>query len=129
MRPPEVLKLQELCARLPENFQAAVFVVIHTSNHAESLLPKVLGRVAKLPVKHPTDGEAIKKRWIYVAPPDCHMMVDYGRVQLVKGPRENLHRPAIDPTFRSAALSYGPRVIGVILSGMLNDGTSGAKER
>ncbi len=117
--------LQELCAGLPPEFPAAVLAVIHTSNHAESLLPNVLGRRAKLPVKHPTDGETIKKGWIYIAPPDCHMMVDDGHVRLVKGPRENLHRPAIDPTFRSAALAYGPRVIGVILSGMLNDGTSG----
>ncbi len=117
--------LQQLCAALPADLNAAVLVVMHTSNHAGGLLAKVLGRSSTLPVSHPQNGEAIQQGYIYVAPADLHMVVEPGKIRTFRGPRENRHRPAIDPTFRSAAVAYGRRVIGVVLTGMLDDGTAG----
>jgi two-component system, chemotaxis family, protein-glutamate methylesterase/glutaminase len=117
--------LQQLCAGFPSDLQASVLIVIHTSSNAGGLLPRILTRAGPLPAKHPRNGERIQKGHIYVAPPDLHMVVERGRLLTVRGPRENKHRPAIDPTFRSAALHYGPRVIGVVCTGLLDDGTSG----
>jgi two-component system chemotaxis response regulator CheB len=81
----------------------------------------------RLPASHPQDGDPITHGRIYIAPPDYHLLVEMGRVRVVRGPRENRHRPAVDPLFRSAARAYGRRVVGVILSGMLNDGTVGLR--
>ena len=117
--------LQRLLAALPADLNAAVLVVLHTSNHEGSVLPNILGRAGPLPALHPHDGAPIRKGYVYIAPPNVHMIVADGHVQLIPGPRENLHRPAIDPLFRSAAAIYGPRVIAVVLTGLLDDGTSG----
>ena len=117
--------LRELVSLLPRHLDAAVLIAQHTSSHAGSLIPLILGRVGKLPVVHPEDGTEIVKGRVYVAPPDFHMIVEGNILRVVQGPRENLHRPAIDPLFRSAAASYGRAVIGVILTGLLDDGTSG----
>lgn len=110
---------------MPHNLDAAILIVLHTANRAASFLPQILQRVSKLPVCHPADGDAIKRGRVYIAPPGFHMIVESGFVRVVQGPRENLNRPAIDPLFRSAAAVYGPRVIGVILTGMMDDGTAG----
>ncbi len=117
--------LQTLLSRLPRNFGAAVLVVLHTANHVDSVLPRILGRAGPLPAFHPEDGTQIRKGDIYIAPPNFHMLVEDGSVRVIQGPRENLHRPAIDPLFRTAAVHYGPRVIGIVLTGALDDGTSG----
>jgi two-component system chemotaxis response regulator CheB len=117
--------LQKLCSCLPAGLKAAVMVVMHTNPHSDGLLPRVLSRAGPLTASHPRDGEAIRKGSIYVAPPDYHLIVERGRFRVIQGPRENHNRPAIDPTFRSAAVAYGPRVNGVVLTGLLDDGTSG----
>lgn len=117
--------LQRVCAALPSNLNAAVLVVMHLSASANGMLPTLLSRAGPLAAGHPEDGERIEKGRIYVAPPDFHMIVETGRLRVVHGPRENHSRPAIDPTFRSAAVSYGRRVIGVVLTGLLDDGTAG----
>src|SRR5690348_4386832 len=117
--------LAQLASDLPETLPAAVFVVLHLPPQAPSHLPQILARYGPLPASQPRDGEPIHHGRIYVAPPDFHLMVERGRVRVVRGPRENRHRPAIDPLFRTAALAYGPRVIGVILTGALDDGTAG----
>lgn len=117
--------LQQLLRGLPDGLDVAVFIVLHTSRHSGSMLPHIVQRATKMPAAHPVDGEPIRKGHIYVAPPDFHMVLDGSLIRIIKGPRENLHRPAIDPLFRSAAASYGNRVIGIILTGLLDDGTYG----
>jgi two-component system chemotaxis response regulator CheB len=115
----------EIVRELPEDFPAALFVVVHFPGNATSTLPKILARAGVLPARHARDGEAIEPGRIYVARPNCHLVLELGRVRLTSGPKENGSRPAIDPLFRSAAHHYGRRVVGVVLSGNLNDGTAG----
>ena len=117
--------LRSMVADLPRDLPAAVFVVWHMAAESPGLLPDILQRAGALPALHPHDGEAIQPGRIYVAPPDHHLLLQDGRVQLSRGPKENRFRPAIDPLFRSAARFYGSRVIGIVLSGALDDGTAG----
>jgi two-component system chemotaxis response regulator CheB len=119
--------LTRVMASLPENLPASLFVVVHIPAHMPSLLPKIFSRSAPLPAVHPVDGEPIVPGRIYVAPPDRHLLVRPGVIRVVAGPKENGHRPAVDPLFRSAAEAYGSRVVGVILSGSLDDGTAGLR--
>jgi two-component system, chemotaxis family, protein-glutamate methylesterase/glutaminase len=117
--------LRELVAGLPEDFPAPICVVLHTSPQAPGVLDSILSRAGKLPARNARDRERLQPRRIYVAPPDCHLLVEPGIVRVTKGPRENRFRPAIDPLFRSAAQVYGPAAIGVVLTGNLDDGTAG----
>ncbi|HKY76395.1 MAG TPA: chemotaxis protein CheB [Acidimicrobiia bacterium] len=119
--------LSTLVRDLPEDLPAAVFVVLHMGPHSATALPKILGRRTKLPVDHPRDGEPIQPNRIYVAVPDHHMVLRDGAIRVAPGPKENGHRPSIDTLFRSAAACYGPRVVGVILSGTRDDGTAGLR--
>lgn len=118
--------LKRLVAQLPEDVPAAILIVLHIWPEGPSVLPQILDRAGDLTAVHPLDGEELAYGRIYVAPPDCHMIVEPGVVRLIRGPRENRHRPAIDPLFRSAAAVYGARVIACVLTGMLDDGTAGA---
>jgi two-component system chemotaxis response regulator CheB len=117
--------LADLVRGLPPDFPGSLFVVVHFPGSVRSTLPRILSRAGPLLAQHPRDGEPIEPGRIYVAPPDCHMHLSDGHVHFTRGPKENGHRPAVDPLFRTAALNYGPRVVGVILSGNLNDGTAG----
>lgn len=117
--------LMKLAGGLPADLPAAVFVVLHIPPQATSTLPNLLTRAGPLPAAHPVDNEPIRAGRIYIAPPDVHLLVERGRIRVVRGPKENRHRPAVDPLFRSAAQAYGPRVVGVILTGALDDGTAG----
>lgn len=119
--------LSVLVGDLPEDLPAAVFIVLHMGAHSATALPHILGRRTKLPVDHPRDGEPIEHARVYVAPPDHHILLAVGRVRVAAGPRENGHRPSVDTLFRSAAASYGPRVVGVVLSGTRDDGTAGLR--
>ncbi len=116
---------ETIVSQLPSNFPAAVFIVWHISPDYPSLLPEILARSTPLRVKHASGKEPIRPGHIYIAPPDHHMLVEWGNVRLSRGPKENRFRPAIDVLFRSAALSYGERVIGVVLTGSLDDGAAG----
>jgi two-component system chemotaxis response regulator CheB len=120
-----VYALKALAASLPADFKATIFVVLHLSPHSPSYMPEILNHSGPLIASHPKDGEPIQQGHIYVAPPDHHLLVEYDQVIVKKGPKENRFRPSIDALFRSAAYSYGPRVIGVVLTGLLDDGTSG----
>ncbi|MBW4424154.1 MAG: chemotaxis protein CheB [Nostoc desertorum CM1-VF14] len=117
--------LTYLVKNLPPDLNAAVIIVLHVSSNGTSVLPKILSRASNLPVSHAQDGEAIVHGWIYVAPPDYHLLVEPGYLRLTRGPKENRHRPAIDTLFRTAARTYEQRVIAVLLTGMLDDGTAG----
>jgi two-component system chemotaxis response regulator CheB len=117
--------LCELARALPPGLPAAVFVVCHFPAGASSALPDILSRQGKLLARHARDGEPIYPAHVYVAPPDFHLLLEGKTVRLSRGPREHRFRPAIDILFRSAARAYGPRVVGVLLSGALDDGVAG----
>jgi two-component system, chemotaxis family, protein-glutamate methylesterase/glutaminase len=117
--------LQKVVAEVPADLRAAVFVVLHVNAEGTSALPAILRRAGPLPAHHAINGESISYGRIYVAPPDYHMLLRDGVVRVVHGPRENQSRPAVDPLFRSAAIAYGERVIGVVLSGARDDGAAG----
>src|SRR5205814_9528251 len=117
--------MQELVRAFPPGMPATVLMVLHLSPDFPSRLPQILGRAGRLPAKHAQDGDPIVPGQILIAPPDRHLAIEDGVVRVTRGPRENRHRPAIDPLFRTAAKTYGPRVIGLILSGHLDDGAAG----
>ena len=117
--------LKTIVGSLPDSFPAAILVAIHTSPDSPSLLGKQLSRLGRLPASYPADEEQIRPGHIYLAPPDYHLSVEDSKVRILRGPRENRHRPAIDPLFRTAARIYGERLIGIVLSGMLDDGSAG----
>src|SRR4051812_10645185 len=114
-----------LVRSLPASFPHPVLGVLHVSPTGTSVLPAILGRACALPVSVPGDGEQLRGGHVYVAPPDCHLVVDESRMRLSSAPRENGHRPAIDATMRTAAAAYGGAVIGIVLSGTRDDGTAG----
>ena len=122
--------LSRLVEPLPADFSAAVLVVQHmAADSTGDALVKTLGIKGKLECRHAQDGEKIRNGRIYVSQPDHHMLVDGERILITKGARENRSRPGIDPLFRSAAVSHGNRVIGVLLTGYLDDGTAGLISR
>lgn len=120
--------LKEILAGLPRDLPAAVFVVVHISPTAPSALSAILARVAQLPVRRPVDSECYEVSHVYVALPDQHLVLEGDRIGLTRGPRENRSRPSVDVLFRSAARAAGDRVVGVLLSGNLDDGAVGMAE-
>jgi two-component system chemotaxis response regulator CheB len=117
--------LKAILGRFPADLPAAVFVVLHIPTRSIGLLSTVASAAGPLPARQAEDGMPIERGKVYIAAPDHHLIVTEGRIRLGRGPRENMARPAIDALFRSAAMSYGPRVIGVVLSGLLSDGAAG----
>ena len=116
--------ISRVVAGLPRDLRATVLVVLHVSR-GKSLMPEILTRASRLPASHPRDGEPMEYGRIYVAPPDHHLIVEPGLLRVVHTASENGVRPAIDPLFRSAARVYGPRTVGIVLTGTLDDGTAG----
>lgn len=117
--------LESLVSQLPANFAGSVFIVLHLTPDYRSQLPEVLQRSSQLPVKRPQDGEEILPGHVYVAIPNHHLMLEKRHIRLTSGPKENRFRPSVDVLFRSAAWAHGSRVVGVILTGALDDGTPG----
>jgi two-component system chemotaxis response regulator CheB len=120
-----VQALRHVVADLPPDLPAAVFVVQHLAPFGTSAMPAILSRSGKLVARHPRDEETIEQGRIYVAPPDHHLLIEHDIVRLSRAPTENGHRPAVDVLFRSAAACYGSRVVAVVLTGNLDDGTAG----
>lgn len=123
-----VASLVDLLGALPSTIQAVVCVVLHLPENAPSALPAILQRRTILRVAHARDGDPLEVGSVLVAPPGSHLLVKRTSVRVVRGPHENGHRPAVDPLFRTAARACGQRVIGVVLSGTLDDGTSGLRD-
>jgi two-component system, chemotaxis family, protein-glutamate methylesterase/glutaminase len=111
--------LQILARELPCDLPAAIFIVLHLAPTSPSFLDEILTPAGPLPATQGVDGELITPGRIYVAPPDHHLLLEAGHVRVTRGPKENRFRPAIDGLSRSAAYAYGPRVIGVILTGAM----------
>ncbi len=119
-----VSALSTLVSQLPSTFPAPILVVLHVGSH-RSILPEILSARGPLPAAHAKHEEALVAGRVYVAPPNRHLLIENGHVRLTKGPKEHFTRPAIDPLFVSAALTYGPAAVGVILTGTMDDGTAG----
>jgi two-component system, chemotaxis family, protein-glutamate methylesterase/glutaminase len=117
--------IKKLIQSLPSDFSAPIFIVWHMSPDIQGIIPRVLNNLNAIYAANAYDGEPIQQNRIYFAPPDRHMLIEEGVVRLSQGPKENHFRPAVDPLFRSAAYVFGNRVIGIILSGSLDDGTAG----
>jgi len=120
--------LQRLVEHIPAEFPAAILVALHLPDGVRTMLPQILTRAGNLPATQAVNGEPLLPRHIYVAPGGFHLTVRGGRLVVNRGAREHGLRPAIDPLFRSVAVGYGPRVIGIVLSGLLDDGTVGLRE-
>ncbi|MFC4425053.1 chemotaxis protein CheB [Deinococcus navajonensis] len=117
--------LLKLVAGLPQDFPAPILVAQHTPAQHHSVLPQLLRRAGPLPAAHAQHGEPLVPGRVYVAPPDHHLLVEKNRLAVTRGPKENRFRPSVDALFRSAAYEVGPAAVGVVLSGLLDDGTSG----
>lgn len=117
--------IPRLISSLPSGLPVSVFVVLHSPPRGPGLLPEIIRRNSALPVRHAVEGEKVLHGHVYVAKPDYHLVLEGSRIRLVRGPKENFHRPSIDALFRTAAESYGSRVVGVVLTGNLDDGTAG----
>jgi two-component system chemotaxis response regulator CheB len=115
----------QLCRELPDDLAATMFIVIHVGAEGNNLLADIFDAQSRISVSTAVEGEALRPGHAYVAPADHHLLVLDGVVRLGLGPRENMARPAIDPLFRSVGMSFGPRAIAVVLTGLLNDGASG----
>src|SRR4051812_1999841 len=121
-----VTALLDISSRLPRFFAAPICIVQHVGNNP-SLLPELLRYRGSNHALHVEDGQRLSSGTLHVAPPDHHVLVQGNTLWLTHGPKENHARPAIDPLFRTAALSWGPRVIGVILTGQMDDGSAGLR--
>jgi len=119
--------LSYLVGQLPPDVPASVFVVVHVPSNAHSMLPRILSRAGRLPAVHAEDNMVIEAGKIYVAPPDHRMLLLPDHIRVDRGPRDSGYRPSIDRLFRSAARAYGRKVIAVVLTGNLADGTAGMR--
>ena len=117
--------LKEIASQLPGRIRAAIFMVVHVSPDSSGMLPAILNRNSKIRARQAEDGWRIEPGNIYVAAPDHHLLLEKDEMRVVRGPKHNRHRPAIDLLFRTAARNFGRRVIGVVLTGFLDDGSSG----
>jgi two-component system chemotaxis response regulator CheB len=117
--------LRGIVQGLPKDFPASLFIVLHTTPVARSHLSELLTRAGRLPATTVANPVRFRSGRIYVAPPDHHLLLSEKEARVERSPRENRHRPSIDVLFRSAAGALGPRVIGIVLTGLLDDGTAG----
>lgn len=117
--------LKEILRALPADFPGSILIVIHVAEDSPGSLAGTLSRWCSLPISYPADLERIQRGHIYVARPNFHLTLEDSAMRVMRGPRENRHRPAIDPLFRTAARTYGSRVIGLVLSGQDDDGSAG----
>lgn len=123
-----IIALKQLVANLPADLHAAIFISLHMVERGEMLLPQILEAAGPLRCSMAAEGMPIEDGHIYIAPPDFHLVLSPETIHLSHGPKEGLQRPSINVMFRSAAATFGDRVTGVLLTGMLDDGAAGLWE-
>ncbi len=123
-----VQALMHLLSKMPADLPAVIGIVLHRTPYHETRLPVLFGRHCALRTAEPEDGAELTRGVVYIAPRDQHLLFEKDRARLSRGPREHMTRPAIDPLFRSAAAAFGPRVVGVLLTGYGGDGVPGLIE-
>jgi two-component system, chemotaxis family, protein-glutamate methylesterase/glutaminase len=121
-----IAPLQALVSRLQPGFPAVLCAVVHGASAVRPHLPETIAAHTRLEVRFPNHRERMRNGILLLAPPDRHLVIKESEVLLTRGPRENLWRPSVDVLFRTAAVAHSSRVIGVVLSGALDDGTAGA---
>jgi two-component system chemotaxis response regulator CheB len=117
--------IREILRALPGDFPGSIFIVVHVPSDSPGVLESIFDSSGALDARFASNRERIVPGRVYIAPPDHHLLIEPGRVRLTRGPRENRFRPAVDPLFRTAAQTYGPRVVGIVLSGGMDDGAAG----
>jgi two-component system, chemotaxis family, protein-glutamate methylesterase/glutaminase len=117
--------LRRVVSHFPRDLPASVFVVLHVSPAGRSLLPEILAKAGPLRARHPENGWPVERHCIYIAPPGYDLTVLNGRILLGRGAPGSQHHPAVNALFRSVAGEFGARVVGVVLSGSLEDGAAG----
>ena len=119
--------LLHIAGKLPADLAAAILIVVHTGADSPGILHQLLSRAGPVPASVALDGKPLQLGNIYIAPPDFHLLIKDQRLRVARGPKENGFRPAVDPLFRTAARNFGERVVGIVLSGGLDDGTDGLR--
>src|SRR5262245_12586971 len=119
--------IRAILSGLSGGFPASIFVVLHSGAESPGVLDRIFSRATTLPARYAIDREPIRPGHIYIGPADRHLLVKRDHVRVTRGPRENRFRPAVDPLFRTAATAHGPRVIGIVVSGGLDDGAIGVR--
>jgi two-component system chemotaxis response regulator CheB len=121
-----IAAIKKTIGGLSKNIDGAVIVVLHVSQQSNcSIIASILQKSTDLNCVTAEDGAMLQKGFLYLAPSGYQLMIKDNRIMLTQGPYENKYRPSIDVLFRSAALYFRNRVIGIILTGLLEDGTSG----
>jgi two-component system, chemotaxis family, protein-glutamate methylesterase/glutaminase len=113
---------------LPREFSIPIIIVQHIGARSENIWVQLLNDKCKLEIKEADEKEKIEKGYIYIAPPNYHLLIEQDKTfTLTVDERVNYARPSIDVLFETAAEAYQNKLIGIVLTGSNNDGSKGLK--